>query len=400
MSPERKGKGEYRSIWERKELGRIKVRYGRTLADHRRALALLSELYDNDQLDVLRAFKRREVTMRELLAAKRLGRHRRNDVLVDLRIQQPLWKTLEKVGAVRGGEHHKAVRRSMLRTFARAAGGLLGAEAKVADLERLEWEKVRPSFRSPSHWNNMRTAIGASLSQLLGGPEHEFRRRLMKAIPVETERARDVDITVEQFWALVDRLPDLAKPGIVTLAVTAMRLETEYLRCAADDKRPLSHGVYCPGSKTADASGIIDVAPELWHWVDAAIPAPLQKKALRDWFHEAAVAIGLGRYEPTGKTKRVVERRLRSGPPAKGERTGDKIIEVPATRYTGIRLHDLRHLALQLALDGGAQLNDVQSLARHADPAMTMRYLKRSGRKRAAEAIGRALGATKTEETA
>jgi integrase len=63
----------------------------------------------------------------------------------------------------------------------------------------------------------------------------------------------------------------------------------------------------------------------------------------------------------------------------------------PLQVYAGMRLHDLRHLALQLALDGGAMLNDVQSLARHADPAMTMRYLKRSGSRRAADAIGRSL---------
>jgi integrase len=178
-----------------------------------------------------------------------------------------------------------------------------------------------------------------------------------------------------------------------------MRLETEYLKCTAESKLKLTHGVYCPGSKTADATGVIPIAEELWHWVDAGIPAPLQKKQLRHWFHQAAVAVGLGRYVETGKTKQVIERRARDGAPAKGERTGDKKVAVKATRYQGLTLHDLRHLALQLALDGGAQLNDVQSLARHADPAMTMRYLKRSGRKRAAEAIGRALGAKK-EETA
>lgn len=399
MSPERKGKGEYRSIFERKEFGRIKVRYGRTLADHSRALAVLAELYDNDQLEVLQAYKRREVSMRELLAAKRLGRHRRDDVLIDLRLQQPLWTTLDEVGAKRGGKSHRAVRRSILRKFARVAAGVLRAEAKVVDLERIDWAKLRPGFGSAANWNHLRSTIGTALSELLGGPEHAFRKRVMKKIPKETELAHDVDVTVEQFWALVDHLPEAARPGVVTLAVTAMRLETEYLRCTEESKLPLTHGVYCPGSKTADASGVIPIASELWHWVHAGIPAPLQKKQLRHWFHQAAVAVGLGRYVETGTTKKVIERRSRDGAPAKGERIGRKLVEVPKTRYSGLTLHDLRHLALQLALDGGAQINDVQSLARHTDPAMTMRYLKRAGRKRAAEAIGRALGAKK-EETA
>jgi integrase len=63
----------------------------------------------------------------------------------------------------------------------------------------------------------------------------------------------------------------------------------------------------------------------------------------------------------------------------------------PKLEYSGLTLGQLRHLALQLALDGGATLNDVQAHARHADPKMTMRYLKRRGRKDAAAAIGREL---------
>jgi integrase len=310
-------------------------------------------------------------------------------VLIDLRVQKPLWVTLEALVAKRGGAAHQRSRRSVLKRFARLAGPRLGANAKVVELERLDWQALRLEY-SPAYWNHLRRAIGALLAELLEGPEHRFRKAVMAKIERAKEPERDVDITVEQFWALVGGMPDVAKPCVVTLGVTAMRLG-EYYACTVESKREGSKSVYCPGSKNADATGIIPVSADLWDWVAAGIPAPLSQQRLRHWFHAAAVAVGLGRYKPTGKTKRVIERRDRDGAPAKGERTGDKLIEVPATRYRGVTLHDLRHLALQLALDGGAQLNDVQSLARHADPAMTMRYLKRAGRKRAAEAIGRSL---------
>lgn len=392
MSPERTSpNGQYRTDWTRKDVGRIRLTYGYTLTEHTRAVQLLNDLYDNNQLEVLRAIKARKVSVRTLLAAKKAGRHRRDDVLVDLRLQQPLWSTLEAMAKKRGGKVHQSARSSMMRKFARTAGGVLGANAKVADLARLDWQALRPSFASPADWNHLRMAIGTALSELLDGPEHPFRKALMKKVVKETEPRRDVDVSVDEFWALVAALPEAARPGVVTLAATAMRLETEYLRCKRSDKRPDTYAVYCPGSKTADAAGLIPVAESLWEWVDAGIPAPLKKKMLREHFHRAAVTVGLGRYEETGTMRRQRVTRDRSGPPASGEAKGPIYKDLPVLRYKGITLHDLRHLALQLALDGGAQLNDVQSFARHADPAMTMRYLKRAGQRRAADAIGRTL---------
>lgn len=371
MTPERTSpRGQYRTDWRRKEIGRIRVTYGKTLKAHGRAVALLDDLYDNDQWDVLRAIKAKRVTIRALLAAKKVGRTRRDDVLVDLRLQQPLWSTLEGLVSTRGGKKHQSARRSVLKKFARVAGAVLGTKAKVADLKKLHWNELRPSYASAAYWNHLRRTIGALLSELLESTAHPFRVDVMKKIAIEDEPDREVDITVDQFWALVAALPEYARPCVVTLAATAMRVETEYLRCAQDDKRPLIHAVYCPGSKNADATGNIPVAEALWEWVDAGIPSPIKLRALRRNFHNAAVAAGLGKRLETDA----------------GE------------RYTGITLHDLRHMALQLALDGGAALNDVQSFARHADPAMTMKYLKRAGQRRAADALGRMLVPAKEEK--
>lgn len=407
MSPEKTSQGgRFRTDWQRREIGRIRVTWGHTEKEHARAVHLLDELYENGQFDVLRALKKPRgdagrVEIGELLAAKKAGRHKRDDVLVDVRLRRGLWETFaEAVKQRPGGDKHHARLLSSLKKFARSsAARLLGPKAIVADLRRVDWRVLRGDedghggelFRSAADWNHMRKAISSALSTLLDGPAHPFRLEIMKRIPRETETAHDVDVTVEQFIGLVALIPEQLQPIIVTLAVTGMRLETEYLACRDTDKRPLLPGVYCPGSKTADASGVIPVAPSLWHWVNAGIPAPRKAKQIRVHFHRACVTLGLGRYEETGAVRVQTVRRARDGAPSKGEPTGIIRKELPVLRYKGLRLHDLRHLALQLALDGGAALNDVQRFARHADPTMTMRYLQRSSTRQAADAIGKML---------
>lgn len=383
MSPERTSKnGQFRTDWQRTDVGRIRVAYGYTIKAHMKAVHLLDELYENDQLDVLRALRKKKgepgrVTIRELMLAKKSGRHRRTDVIVDVRLRRPLWDTLQKMTVARpGGKlYHRRLRASLEKFAKSPTAGRLGTRAIVADLQKVDYRDVRQHFASAADWNQFRKMIGVSLTELLEDALHPFRREIMAKLPKETEHHRSVDVTVDQFWQLVNALPEHARPGIVTLAVTGMRLNTEYLRCDEADKREALPGVYCPGSKTADAAGIIPVADALYEWVDAGIPAPVKARWLRIYFHRAALEVGLARMidDPKG---RVV-----------GKGKSKKPLQV----YSGIRLHDLRHLALQLALDGGAMLNDVQSLARHADPAMTMRYLKRSGSRRAADAIGRSL---------
>jgi integrase len=384
MSPERTSEGgQFRSRWKRAGFGVIRLTYGFTKADHYAARKVLDELWDNNQIEVLHALQKKKgepgrVTIQELLAAKKAGRHKRDDVLVDLRLQRGLWETLEQMIKDRpGGTRYKRRLRASAEKFAKSpAAGILGVRATIADLRRVKFTELRAHFGGAVDWNQFRKMLGVTLTQLLEDHLHPFRREIMKKIPKEPEPHHDVDITVDQFWALIEQMPEHARPGVVTLAATGMRLNTEYLACSATSKREELPGVYCPGSKTADASGIIPVAAELWPWVDAGIPAPVKERWLRIYFHRAAVVIGLARMikDPRG---RIVKR---------GPKQGE-----PLQVYDGPSLHDLRHLALQLALDGGAQLNDVQALARHTDPAMTMRYLKRSGRRRAADAIGRQL---------
>jgi integrase len=376
MTPERVSKGgQFRSSWERKEIGRIRVTYGRTLKDHHRALAILDELYKNDQHDVLRALKAKRVTIRDVLAAKKAGRLGRDDLLVDLRLQQPLWSTLERLIATRTGisETQRTNLGWFLKKFAStSAAAKLGQRAVFKDLLTVDWAALESEYSSPAYWNHNRKLISLCTAQLLDDVHHPFRRALMKKIDKRTEPEVEVDIEVEQFWELVDALPEHARPGVVTLAVTGMRVNTEYMAANESHLRPRIHAVYAPGSKNADAKGHIYVAESLWKWVEAGIPAPVKTNWLRKYLHRAAAEVGLGRFIPVPGSEDA------EGQPTKHT-------------YEGLTLGQLRHLALQLALDGGATLNDVQAMARHADPKMTMRYLRRNRRKSAAAAVERAL---------
>jgi integrase len=381
VTPERtSAKGQFRTDWQRKEVGRIRVSYGRTLKAHAKALQLLDELYENDQLDVLRALKKKQgepgrVTIRELLAAKKAGRIRRDDVLIDLRLQRPLWSTLEELCAARpGGDTHRTNMRNFLKKLmGTTEAARLGQRAVFADLLKVRWRELQSEFSSPAYWNAVRKMVLTCTGALLENLHHQFRLDLAKKIDKLPEVQLETDVTTDQFWALIDALPEHVRPGVVTLAVTGMRLNTEYMACDASNLRPAVRAVFCPGSKTADATGFIYVAESLWPWVEAGIPAPVKSRWLRIYLHRAAAEVGLGRFTP------------------RADGAMEKDGTTPKLEYSGITLGQLRHLALQLALDGGAQLNAVQAMARHADPKMTMRYLKRGNRKLAAEAIGREL---------
>jgi hypothetical protein len=161
------------------------------------------------------------------MAAKKMGRHRRGDVLVDVRLRRPLWSTLTEMTKARPGgkAYHRRLRASLEKFAKSPSAGALGAKAIVADLRKLDYRTVRAHFDSAADWNQFRKMIGVSLTQLLEDALHPFRREIMAKLPKETEHHRSVDITVDQFWQLVNALPEHARPGIVTLAVTGMRLE-------------------------------------------------------------------------------------------------------------------------------------------------------------------------------
>ncbi len=135
-------------------------------------------------------------------------------------------------------------------------------------------------------------------------------------------------------WEIVGASPDHIKPVWVCLAVTMMRVRSEYLHCTESNLMPHTKSILIPGTKTDWSHDVVRVGDESWEWVRRAIPAPVQYKALRRYWHKAIDAVGV----------------------------------------TDLTIHDLRHLAAQVLVDAGQSEASVQVSMRHADPKMTRRY--------------------------
>jgi integrase len=163
-------------------------------------------------------------------------------------------------------------------------------------------------------------------------------------------------------------MPEHARPCYVVLAATGMRLG-EYLRCTTEHLVPARYAIRVPGTKTKRSRRVIELGPSAWPWIEAGIPSPLKSRWMHIYWWRACVALGLGRYTQVvrnGVPQVTVIRR------ADGTRQAR-----PVMRYTGLRLHDLRHLMGQVATDEGATTAQVGDALGHADYKMTARYQRR-----------------------
>lgn len=429
-------------------VGRIRRSAGTRDEDEFAALNdVLSRLYEDDQLDSLRAFSDGRLSVAELREADRKGRLTDEYLLGRIKLEKSLWDAIDETLPELGESPHTRRRYETSRNKLAKYGGL-GERAKVRDLRHVRWKVLKQRWPgqngrppcSAADWMHLRRFISTFLTTYLGDVLHPFRRDVMKLIPRAKEEERLAELNVEQFWELVDQMPEFARASCVTLAITGMRLG-EYLGCGKEHLYPATAVVHIPGGKTG--ADRIEVPVEYWPWVERAIPAPLRQRWLREYFQRACLATGLGRLvrdadrapidttdRPTPDQRRVLRAldggarlarspgRRRStfvvqfGPPARAFRARRPIIQamighgwltdrlgLTATgrdlarryHYEGLRLHDLRHFYAQLASDAGLATAKIQSGLRHATEAMTRRYEKRRSQREVASAVGNQL---------
>lgn len=356
MSPTRTSPdGSYRLAWQRREVGRITSSSGtHTVKGWRAAMALLDQLYERNELDVLRALKAGEVTMKEVVAAEKARAFGRGDALHILTLRRPLWPAVDAWLGSRDDATTNTYRYSLNKL---RATGVLAAQARIADLQSIDWPALRDAqvegeqlYRSAANWNHLRRAISRFLTIALGDVYHPVRRAIIKAIPLEKERARRVTLTPAEFWRLIAAADELLRPAFVTLAVTGMRLG-EYERATPAHVHADQGTVDVQGSKTEGSSATVRVGPSLIAWVVAGIPMRIPRRALQARFKAAAVAIG----------------------------------------RPELRIHDLRHCTAIFALQEGAPINAVRDLMRHEGTSQTLDYTRSSNVDVAAAAIERAL---------
>ena len=322
------------------EVGRIALASGTANRERfTRYDDLLTELYEEGQLDVLKKIKAREITIREVYDARR----KRRPITASASLRKNLWDAVEA-----WVERQHAAGRYAVSFNQLSRSGVLSSGATVAALGGIDWEALRDQWQGgPSDWNHLRRAVSRFLTVLLGDVHHPFRREVVKAIPIQHEVERVPDLRPDVFWELVKHTPEHVQPCYVTLAATGMRVG-EYLRCTETNLLPLTKAIHVPGTKTDGSEAPVQVDPELWPWIERAIPSPVQYKWLREHFKRAARDVGL----------------------------------------PDLRLHDLRHCFGQWAVDAGVPESVVQVALRHANPEMTRRYTKQRDRGEHARVIG------------
>lgn len=316
--------------------------------------ALLVELHRAGKFALIRAIKAGEVTVLDLVAAKDERRLYVPDALREITDRRSLWDVLEACIDM-GTAGEKTKKRYRLSLSKLRATGTLGDSASIRTLQTVNWSALRSQWGgSASDWNHLVRMISHSLTLYYGDVYAPERRQLVAKIPKAKEpRSRLAMLSLELFRKMVARTPTLIRPTYWTLLLTGMRAGDggEYFQCTPASLDKAEHLILVPGTKTVGSRAAVAVHPDDWHWVEAAIPAPRQYKWVRLHWKRAAAACG----------------------------------------RPEIRLHDIRHLSIRLALDGGAPLADVQAHARHEDPTMTMDYARIESSRRAADAIRKAL---------
>jgi len=328
--------GSYRIDRRFKGIGRIALASGTRNRKRFEALdAMLTELYEDGKLDLLRGIRDHSLTIQQVYEAKRMGQL--PYLASELVVLDSLWdcvsEWLPRSARAEGSRKRYAVSFRSLRR-----SGVLSHNATVADLKRVDWNELRGSWPAgPADWNRLRAAVSRFLSVTLGDKYHPFRREVLRAFPRAQEPpGRVPELSIELFWHIVARTPEHAQAAYVLLAATGLRVG-EYLSLEDDHLRHLSKEITVPGTKTAASQDVIPVGPEAWKWVKQAVPPPLGHKWLYKHWKRACAAAG-------------------------------------APELT---LHDLRHFYGQSLVDAGRPEASVQQSMRHIDPRMTRRYTKR-----------------------
>ena len=340
--------GTYRIQMKVKGVGRIWLTTGaQTAGEYKKRRACLEKLRDTGRLDILRAIKSRQITINEVYAADMGGRL--GFVLADIVLQRPLRSSviqwLEHSAKAPGTRKRYKVAWHVL-----ARSKRIRKHTTIKDLDTIDWQRWANAWQaSGAHWNNLRRMVSKFLSDQVG-KHHPFRHEIMDVFPRKKERKRLPDLTVDEFWVVVNSLPKHYRAVYVTLVATGMRIN-EFLACTDLNLRHHTTTIAVPGTKTVGSAASIPVAPELWAHIRTAIPCRFSHWQVWKQWRLACAAVGV---EPT-------------------------------------TLQDLRHCTGQWLTQAGRPEASVQAMLRHDDPSQTRLYTMTVLKKEDAETMGRIL---------
>lgn len=375
MTPARTGKGKGCYEFDRviPDVGRIRQTSGtRDLREFRRRDAILTKLHETAQLELLRAFKERKLTIEALVEHDRHGRG--GETLEVLKLQQPLWAAIAEQLPRMGGTHGTRERYELSFRTLRASCPQLGARATVADLQTVDWWALHTAWpNGPADWNRMRAAVGRFLTLVTGHVHSPFRLKVMAPLDRQEEpEGRTPDLSPAQFLALLERIvDDDVRAALIAIVLTGMRIG-EYLSLDRTALQPTNARIRIPDQEGNKTRGrVMTVHPDDWGWIVAAVPFG-----------------GI----PLSTTRRVVEkdpRYRRIWKHWKAAQAAAGMLD--ATGRVTVTLHDLRHCTGQWASDAGQADRSIQTLLGQKDPRMTARYTKQKDARNASRAVGATL---------
>lgn len=374
-------------------LGKVQLSTrAKTRREHDRRVVLFDELVADSQIGVITALLEKRVAWEELVDARRRHELSGKHALANVDLARPLFgpegaieQTLPRMGRAKAtraryGDSGAALERQKVVAWPREP-------MRVRDLVDIDWTTMADGWpNSASDWNNVVRFVSAFLTQYLGHKHHVFRLELMPKLSKLAEESRVPDLSPALFRRILEQAPEYVRPCYVTLLLTGMRDRSEYLRCTEEHKLPVTKQIKVPGTKTKKAKAPIAVDPDWWDVVDSAIPAPVGYKALHKHWTRACVAVGAGRYVPTGEKRRVRVKLKPGHRYSVGEQLAYRVVDV--TEYSGLRMHDLRHALGQWAHDAGEPLSRIKEMLRHSTLAMTERYARTGATQAVAKTVG------------
>lgn len=400
MSPKRTSAGYlvFEIDWTAKLGFRIdRSSWTKSLREYHGLVALLYELRENGQIEVLRAFAKGEIDVAELKQAKRSGQIKADTLLTDLVRFRPLWHVAARCpkrtnpsaahsedcrGAVdralpQMGRSEQTRRRyyTSLAKLRKLGAEWLPEEAQVRDLEKVPWRTLRERWMvvarrkklagkskeakaagyvteerqaSSSDWNALVRAVSHLLTVLYGDVYSSQRRDIVRKLErAEVTKRRPKISQGGLFWEIVAKTPEHAQPCYIILGATGMRTG-EYLSAGEASLHEHIHAIDVTG-KTGRKRYFI--APELWPWVEVGVPSPLRYQWMREYFKRAVRELG----------------------------------------HPELRLHDLRHLFAQLAKQAGIPTRDTQAALGQATAGITADYEMEEAKSEVAAKVGQAL---------
>lgn len=344
MTPARTGSGEGNFIINRRfnNVGTIKRSLGtKHPRVYRQRVALIEKLHKAEKYELLRAFRDGRVTIEAIVEADARGET--GFTLSSLALHDNLWSAFERrIPEMAESKNTTARYAKSQRALKLKAKKWLPEDAPVNALATVPWRELKASWgTSGTDWMHLRRAVSRFLTIHLDDVYHPFRREVIKRIPTAKVNKRKVSLAPEQFEEIIGKANPEAAIGFWFLLATGMR-GGEYapermseLRLTEKCLNARMHTIHNPAQKTDDAEAIHRIDPRIWHIVEAAVPARHGHRYYQDHWRAAADAAG----------------------------------------YPHLKLHDLRHVHGQWAIDAKVPESKVQSSFRHKSPGMTREYL-------------------------